>query len=219
MIISRKDYPLVVVRSRVSPLFGRHWLEKIRLNWEKIKQLSPDNRMESLVSTYSDMFEDSLDTIKSIHAKLAVKADAKPKFFKSRAVQYPLKGKINDDLKRLKTLGSLEKVSYSPWAAPIVLVLKPNGTVRICEDYKVTVNNDLEVHQYPLPKAEELFANLNGGNKFSKLDLSHAYQQVLLDNQSRTCGTINTHQGLYRYTRLPFGVASAPAVFRYIGSL
>lgn len=111
-------------------------------------------------------------------------------------------------------MGVLEKVSYSTWAAPIVPVLKPDGTVRICGDYKVTVNNDLEVHQYPLPKAEDLFANLNGGKKFSKLDLSHAYQQVLLDNESRAYVTINTHQGLYRYTRLPFGVASAPAVFQ-----
>ena len=176
----QEKLPLVVVRGRGSLLFGRNWLEKIRLNWEKIKQLSPDYRMESLVSKYSHVFEDTLGTIKSIHAKLEVKADAKPKFFKPRAMPYALKGKINDELKRLKTLGVLEKASYSPWAAPIVPVLKPYGTVRICEDYKVTVNNDLEVHQYPLPKAEELFANLNGGKKFSKLDLSHAYQQVLL---------------------------------------
>ena len=175
-------------------------MAKIRLIWEKIKQLSPDNRMASLVSKYSDMFEDTLDTMKSIHAKFVVKADAKPKFFKPRAVPYPLKGEINDELKQLETLGILEKVSYSTWAATIVLVLMPDGTVRICGDYKVTVNNDLEVHQYRLPKNDELFANLNGGKKFSKSDLSHAYQQVLLDNQSRTCVTIITHQGLYMYT-------------------
>ena len=67
--------------------------------------------MASLVSKYSDMFEDTLDTMKSIHAKFVVKADAKPKFFKPRAVPYPLKGEIYDELYRLETLGILEKVS------------------------------------------------------------------------------------------------------------
>lgn len=57
---------------------------------------------------------------------------------------------------------------------------------------------------------------LAGGQKFSKLDLSQAYQQVLLDDESRKFVTINTHQGLYQYTRVPFGIASAPALFQKI---
>ena len=62
-----------------------------------------------------------------------------PSFFKPHA----LKGNTNDELNRLETLGVLEKVSYSQWATPIVPVLKPDGTVRICGNYKVTSNNDL----------------------------------------------------------------------------
>ena len=57
-------------------------------------------------------------------------------------------------------------------------------------------------------------SSLTGGLKFSKLDLSSAYQQMLLDEDSREYVTINTHRGLYRYTRLPFGIASAPAIFQ-----
>ena len=57
----------------------------------------------------------------------------------------------------------IEKTNYSNWAAPIVAVPKPNGTVRICGDYKVTVNPVLQVDQYPVPKAEDLFASLPGG--------------------------------------------------------
>ena len=68
--------------------------------------------------------------------------------------------------------------------------------------------------QYPLHKPDDLFATLAGGNKFSKLDLSQAYQQLKLDEQSMQYVTINTHRGLYRYNRLPFGVASAPAIFQ-----
>ena len=66
--------------------------QKFGKSGEKSKQLSPDDRMESLVSKYYDMFEDTLDTLKSIHAKLEVKADVKQKFFKPRAVPYPLNG-------------------------------------------------------------------------------------------------------------------------------
>ena len=64
------------------------------------------------------------------------------------------------------------------------------------EDYKVTVNQVLDVDQYPLPKPDDLFATLAGGKKFTKLDLSQAYQQLLLDDDSKKFVTINTHRGL-----------------------
>ena len=99
---------------------------------------------------------------------------------------------------------------------PIVPVLKPDGTVRICGDFKLTINPYLDVPEYPMPTPEELFTKLKGGELFTKLDLSHAYQQVVLDDKSQPYVTINTHLGLYRYTRLPFGVAAAPAIFQQI---
>ena len=97
---------------------------------------------------------------------------------------------------------------------PIVPVVKPDGGVRICGDYKVTVNSTLEVDQHPLPNPEELFVALSGGEKFTKLHLSRDYQQILLEENSRDFVTINTHKGLYRPTRLPFSVSSASAIFQ-----
>ena len=67
-------------------------------------------------------------------------------------------------------------VTSSEWAAPIVPILKTYGTLRLCGDNKVTVNQALQPDLYPLPRVEDLFAALAGGNFFSKLDLSHAYQ-------------------------------------------
>ena len=94
----------------------------------------------------------------------------------------------------------------SEWAAPIVPVLKPDGSIRICGDYKITINRAAKPDMYPLPRVEDLFATLAGGKSFTKLDLAEAYQQIPLEDTSKQYVTINTHKGLYRYNRLPFGV-------------
>ena len=70
------------------------------------------------------------------------------------------------------------KTISSDWAAPIVAVHKKDEKFRICGDYKVTINQALNVEQYPLRKPDEFFATLAKGKVFSKLDLSQAYLQV-----------------------------------------
>ena len=92
--------------------------------------------------------------------------------------------------------------------------MKQNRNVRICGDYRVTVNQAIKIDSYPLPRIEELFAKLSGGKYFSKLDLSQAYLQLQLDDDSKKLVTVNTHRGLFQYHRLPFGVSAAPAVFQ-----
>ena len=167
-----------------------------------------------MLTRHKEVFKDELGTMKDVKAKLDIKPGATPKFFKPRSVPLALKGAIEMELDRLEGMGVIEKVRYSEWAAPIVPVVKADKSIRVCGDYKVTVNSVLEVDQHPLPNPEELFVTLSGGEKYSKLDLSRAYQQILLDDDSREYLTINTHKGLYRPTRLPFGVASATAIFQ-----
>ena len=107
-------------------------------------------------------------------------------------------------------------MTHSEWATPLVAVPKPDGRVRLCGDFKVTVNPSLSVDQYPLPKVDDLLATLAGGKRFTKLDLTQAYLQLALHTESKKYCTINTHRGLYQYNHLPFGIASAPAQFQKV---
>ena len=89
-------------------------------------------------------------------------------------------------------------------------------SVRICGDFKGTINPVSKLDRYPIPKLEDLFTKLAGGKAFTKLDLSQAYQQVRLDDNSKQYVVINTHKGLFRYTRLPYGISSAPGIFQRV---
>ena len=81
-------------------------------------------------------------------------------------------------------------------------VPQKDGSVRICGDYKVTVNPELRAEQYPLPRIEDIFARLAGGQRFSKIDLCQAYHQLEMEEDSKKYLTINTHVGLFQYNRL-----------------
>ena len=188
-----KTLPLYVVEGDGPSLFGRNWLGDIQLDWGSIKKLRAP--LDELLEEYEEVFRPELGTLKGIKAKLEVKAKARPRFHKHRSVPHAIKTAIEQDLERLVQMGVLEKVQYSDWAAPIVPVPKANRGIRICGDYKVTVNPSLIVDQFPVPTAEDLFATLAGGQTFSKLDLSQAYQQVPLDPASRKYVTISTHKG------------------------
>ena len=87
-------------------------------------------------------------------------------------------------------------MNKSDWAAPIVPVIKSTGAIRICGDFKVTVNPKLEVDKYSLPKPDDLFTSLQGDKRFSTLDVKDAYLQMTLDEESQQFLLINTHKGL-----------------------
>ena len=121
---------------------------------------------------------------------------------------------MNAEIDRLAKSGIIEPVEFSDRVAPIVPVVMTDGSIRICGDYKVTVNKAAKLDKYPLPWIDDIFASLEGGKIFSKLDLVHACQQVSSDEASKKFTTINTSKGLYQYTRLPFGASLAPDIFQ-----
>ena len=211
-----KQLNLYVVQGDEKPLFGREWIHELQLDTVTVNKLKfqPLQQVEHLKEKYKDIFSPELGKLKDIKAKLHLKDNATPKFVKARPVPYALKPKIDKELDHLVERGILEKVSYSDWATPIVPVPKPNGNVRICGDFKVTLNPVLEVDKYPLPRTDDIFASLSQGQMFSKIDLKDAYLQMEVDDSTKELLTINTHKGLFRYTRLAYGTASAPAIFQ-----
>ena len=106
---------------------------------------------------------------------------ARPRFLKALPVPFALKTTVEQEVDRLEKAGVLEKLDRGDWATPIVTVPKKDGKVRICGNYQATVNQVLDVDQYPLPRPEERFIALAGGKCFTKLDLSLAYNQLRLD--------------------------------------
>ena len=118
--------------------------------------------------------------MKDITVKLDIKPDSKPKFLKARPVPYAIRPKVEADLDALVKDGVLAPVSVSEWATPIVPVLKKDGSIRICGDFKVTHNPVLLVTHI-----DDLFAGLAGGQKFSKIYICQAYLQMHVDEKSR----------------------------------
>ena len=173
-----------------------------------------DCLLQTVLDKHCLVFNDELGCMKDMKVKLLIDSTAKPKFFKPRSVPFTLRNKVETELQRLESLGLISPVKFLEWAAPIVPVVKKNGTVRTCGDYKVTANRATLTESYPLSLVDELMTDLAGGKYFTKLDLSQADLQLSLDHESSELLTINTHKGLFKYNRLPFGVSSAPAIFQ-----
>ena len=182
---------------------GRDWQTKIRLDWGNLNRIDTDDHkseLERVLDNHADVFKDELGILQDVTAKIHIDEQAKPRFYRPRTVPYALRNKENKEIDRLTKNGIIEPVELSDWAAPIVPVVKQDGSIRLCGDYKVTVNRAAKVDKYPLPRIDDLFASLEGGRSFTKLDLAHAYQQVPLDVDSKKLTTINTPKGLYQYT-------------------
>ena len=211
-----KHLSMQVLKDKGPTLLGRDWLHHLKLDWQRLNTVRQhtDRRLQTILSEHAEVFKDELGAVREVKVQIHVKPNAQPHFCRPRPVPYSLRQKVESELQRLQDQGVIEPVPFSDWAAPIVPVLKRDSSVRICGDYKLTVNKEATPDVYPLPRVEDLLATLAEGESYSKLDLAHAYQQLLLEDNSKKYTTINTTRGLFQYNRLPFGISSAPAVFQ-----
>lgn len=216
--------PLLVVDNKeATNILGLDWCEALELkmsfsatgivlnecNLSFPGQACRDSLIASLnqmSGEFSEIFSSELGLCKSLKADIKLKENATPKFHKPYNLPFSQYEDVRSELKRLQNIGVLKSVTSSDWAAPIVVVKKPNGKLRICADFKVTINPQIEVDRYPIPRIEELFHKLQGGKFFTKIDLSEAYLQVELSDVAKKFMVINTPFGLFQFQRMPFGV-------------
>ena len=130
--------------------------------------------LEDLLEKRKSVFKEGLGKFKDVKVNIQLKEHAKPRFCKSRLVPYALRERIERELDRLVKEGIYEPVQHSNWAAPIVPVEKGDGGLRICGDYKMTINPRAECDKFPVPRTEDLLATLSGGKARSKNRLAAA---------------------------------------------
>ncbi|XP_055910439.1 uncharacterized protein K02A2.6-like [Eupeodes corollae] len=215
---------LVVVRTEkdFTPLLGRNWLNTLFTKWRnhfKVNSISPsrDEVKNEILKAFPQVFDNNYYGIIRDHvAEIVLDVNASPIFHKPYTVPYGLREKVEKELGRLVEVGILKPVRFSEWATPIVVVEKKDGTIRICMDCKSTINRYVRADHYPIPRIDDILSCFGGCSFFCILDLAGAFQQVALSEQSQKYVTINTDKGLFQYTRLPFGIKSAPSIFQCV---
>lgn len=226
------ELPLIVVKSQnFIPLIGRNWLDVMYPGWRNIFDIKNrinalqirnssvvQNAVQQLRTTFPAVFDLKFDSegIKGFEADILIREGVTPIFHKAYNVPYAIRNKVESEIKKMVDVGVLKPVKHSDWASPVVVVGKKNGSIRVCVDFKVTLNKVLITEHYPLPNISDIFASLAGCKIFTVLDLSGAYQQVKVKKEAQKYLTINTHLGLFQYTRLTYGISSAPNIFQSI---
>ena len=131
-----------------------------------------------------------------------------------RRVPIPMLPKVEAELRRMEKMGVIEKVDQpTEWCSPMVVVPKSNGKVRICGDF-IQLNKAVQRENHPMPTTEQTLAKLAGAKIVTKLDANSGFWQRKLSKNSKLHTTFITPWGRHCYTRLPFGISSAPEHFQ-----
>ena len=138
--------------------------------------------------------------------------DACPKRQAPRRAPFALRQEIARQLSKMQGLGVI-RPSSSDWASPNVLVKKKDGSLKFCVDYR-ELNSITKSDLFPLPRIDDLLDQLGQSKFFSTLDLASGYWQVQVHSNSIEKTAFITHQGLYEFQVMPFGLKNAPAVFQ-----
>ena len=138
--------------------------------------------------------------------------DAQPRRQHPRRLPYVAKQEVARQLQTMQEAGIIQP-SISPWASPVVLVRKKDGTYRFCVDYR-ELNAVTKPDTFPLPRIDDLLDQLGNTKYFSTLDLASGFWQVQVHPNSRAKTAFVTPQGLHEFRVMPFGLTNAPAVFQ-----
>ena len=153
--------------------------------------------------------------MKTSPVKIHMDENAKPYAVNvARRIPFPIMEKVKAELQRLERHNVIRPVNEpSEWCAPIVPVVKKNGSIRITVDYK-QLNKSVKRQQYMLPNLEDIAPKLAGAKVFSSLDAASGYYQIPLDEASARLTTFISPFGRYCFQRVPMGISAAPEIFQ-----
>ena len=168
--------------------------------------------LKALLSQRTDIFE--MDSSELGHSNVVQHVintgDSAPQHpYRIPIVQ---RDRIAQLIKQMEEQG-IVKPSCSPWASPVVLVPKKDGSTCFCVDYR-RLNTVTKKGVYPLPRIDDILDTLGRAKYFTTLDLSAGYWQVELDPESQAKTAFTSHCGLYEFTHMPFGLCNVPATFQ-----
>ena len=154
----------------------------------------------------TDMVEHTIDT-----------GDSRPIRLPPRRLPISKQQCEADEISKMLQKGVIEP-SSSPWASPVVLVTKKDGSTRFCVDYR-KLNDVTRKDAYPLPRIDDTLDALKGSMYFSTLDLYSGYWQVKMDDADKHKTAFITRQGLFQFCTMPFGLCNTPATFERLMEL
>lgn len=205
-----------VIKENGNPILGKPTAEAL-----KILFVGPFNSISAVSTTnFVDEFQGAFNGVgkmKDFQLHLHVDHTVEPIAQPVRRIPFSLHQKVDKKLDELLEMGIIEKAPDKPskWISPLVVVPKSDGDVRICVDMR-RANSAITRERHPIPNIEDVLNNMNGSTVFSKLDLKWGFHQIELDEESRDITTFVSHRGLFRYTRLMFGITSAPEKYQQI---
>ena len=165
------------------------------------------------LDSYKDVFNGELGCLAGAE-RLEVNPEVVPVKMPLRKVPISVQNRLEEEIRRLETLGVIEKITEpTDWVSGLVVAEKKNGKLRICIDPK-PLNKALRRRTYPMPTMEDVLPRLNKAKVFTVCDVKNGFWHVQLEEQSSVLTTFATPYGRYKWNRLPFGVAPAPELFQ-----
>ena len=184
-------------------------VNKLKVDNDKLSALPKS--VQQILSNTAEVF-DGIGKLKDFEVK--VDPSVTPVSQRLRRLPYHARKKVEDKLDKLEDLGIIEKVQEpTPWISLLVVVPKTNESVRLCLDMR-RVNEAVIRERHMIPKLDELLQDVNGATVFSKINLSSGYHQLQLCEESKSLTAFATHEGIYQYTRLIFGINNASEIFQ-----
>uniref|UniRef100_A0A2S2NFW4 RNA-directed DNA polymerase n=1 Tax=Schizaphis graminum TaxID=13262 RepID=A0A2S2NFW4_SCHGA len=166
--------------------------------------------LEDVLNKYPEVFSEKVGRTKLIEHDILLK-NKTPIALKPYPYPHTKQTIIDDMVRDIEEQGLVEP-STSPWAAPVVLAKKKDGSARLCIDYR-RLNDVTESDAYPMPDLNKLIRQMRGARIFSVLDLRSGYWQVPLNQNARKYTAFRTRRGLYHFRVLPFGLKNSPMTF------